>query len=311
MATKGTVWEVQRSTLAKHTILRKYLDAWLPILGAGRFAHENLILIDGFAGPGRYSGGEPGSPLIMLEAYTGHSASLDAIGRFFFIEEDHKRCEHLKSEITALSLPVSVEVEVIEGSFIDQFPKLVTRLEEKFGQLPPTFAFVDPFGAEEIPVALSTPLLQVPRSELLVYFPVAFLARFIEQREFKTILDGLYGDGKWEQALAAADFETKKRILHDLFLDELKKQAKWVRSFEITPPHEAGGNTYYLFFSTNSDRGLQRMKDAMWKVDPLSGQSFRDSTLGDHPVRARARSALAGDNAPRELRRGSVFNRAS
>ena len=22
----------------------------------------------------------------------------------------------------------------------------------------------------------------------------------------------------------------------------------------------------------------------MWKVDPMSGQSFRDSTLGDHPV---------------------------
>jgi hypothetical protein len=57
-----------------------------------------------------------------------------------------------------------------------------------------------------------------------------------------------------------------------------------VRSFEITPAAEAGGNTYYLFFGTGSQMGLRRMKDAMWKVDPEAGQAFRDSTLVDHPV---------------------------
>jgi hypothetical protein len=46
--------------------------------------------------------------------------------------------------------------------------------------LPPTFALIDPFGAEEIPAALSTRLLEFPRSEVMVYFPVTFLARFGE-----------------------------------------------------------------------------------------------------------------------------------
>jgi three-Cys-motif partner protein len=174
-------------------ILRKYLDAWLPILGAGRHAHEHVVLIDGFAGPGRYSGGEPGSPLIMLEAYLDHSATLDATPHFFFIEEHHERCEHLRQEIAALSLPSKVDVKIIEGSFVDEFPALVDGLRTRFGQLPPTFAFIDPFGAEEIPVALSTPLLEIPRCEVLVYFPVGFLARFAGQPEFKPILDSLYG----------------------------------------------------------------------------------------------------------------------
>lgn len=284
MARKRTLWPITRPTQAKHTILRKYLDAWLPILGAGRSAHEHLVLIDGFAGPGRYSGGERGSPLIMLSAYLEHPTTLDATAHFFFIEEDHARCEHLRSEVTQLTLPAKVRVEIIEGSFVDALPSLIDRLTARFGQLPPTFAFVDPFGAEEIPAALSTDLLDFPRCEALVYFPVAFLARFAEQPEFAPILNGLYGGDQWKRALAASEFETKKRMLHDLFLAELQKRIQWVRSFEITPATEAGGNTYYLFFGTGSQVGLRRMKDAMWKVDPASGEAFRDSTLADHPV---------------------------
>lgn len=284
MAHKQTLWLITRPTQAKHTILRKYLDAWLPILGAGRSAHDHLVLIDGFAGPGRYSGGEPGSPLIMLSAYLEHSATLEATAHFFFIEEDHARCEHLRGEIAQLTLPAKVHVEITEGSFVDEFPRLIDRLTAQFGQLPPTFAFVDPFGAEEIPAALSTALLDFPRCEVLVYFPVAFLARFAEQPEFTPILDDLYGGTHWKRALTAPDFETKKRMLHDLFLAELQKRIQWVRSFEITPASEAGGNTHYLFFGTGSHVGLRRMKDAMWKVDPASGAAFRDSTLAEHPV---------------------------
>lgn len=284
MAKKKTLWPITRATRAKHTILRKYLDAWLPILGAGRYAHEHLILIDGFPGPGRYSGGEPGSPLIMLSAYVDHPATLDATAHFCFIEEHPARCEHLRSEIAKLTLPAKVQVEIIERSFVDEFPELIDRLTAQLGQLPPTFAFVDPFGAEEIPAALSTRLLKFPRCEVLVYFPVGFLARFAEQPEFTPILDSLYGGEQWKRALAEPDFETRKRMLHDMFLAELQKQILYVRSFEITPAAEAGGNTYYLFFGTSSHVGLRRMKDAMWKVDPASGQAFRDSTLADHPV---------------------------
>jgi len=284
MAKKDTLWPMTRPTQAKHTILRKYLDAWLPILGAGRHAHEHVVLIDGFAGPGRYTAGEPGSPLIMLEACLEHSAMLDAIAHFFFIEEHHERCEHLRKEIADLTLPSRVVVEIIEGSFADEFPDLIERLGTQFARPSPTFAFIDPFGAEEIPAALSTPLLRIPRCEVLVYFPVGFLARFTERQEFRPILDGLYGGDQWKRALAAPDFETKKRVLHDLFLGELQTHVHWVRSFEITPAAKVGGNTYYLFFGTGSQMGLRRMKDAMWKVDPEAGQAFRDSTLADHPV---------------------------
>ncbi len=284
VAGKPVLWKINRHTRAKHTILRKYLDAWLPILGAGRSAHRDVVLIDAFAGPGRYEGGEDGSPIIMLKAYLEHSAELAATPHFFFIEENPSRYARLRDEVAAIELESDAQVEVIEGSFGVEFPQLVKRLRATYRPLPPAFAFIDPFGAGDLPEVLSTPLLAIPRCEVLVYVPIGFLARFAETPEFEPIMESLYGGGEWRAVTHAVTFEEKKRILHDLFLKALQARVSLVRSFEITRAHEAGGNTYYLFFGTDNPLGMTRMKDAMWKVDPAAGQAFKDSTLIDHPV---------------------------
>ena len=55
-----------------------------------------LLLVDGFAGPGRYATGEQGSPLIMLEALIEHDA-FDRMGAvdflYLFIEHDPRRVD--------------------------------------------------------------------------------------------------------------------------------------------------------------------------------------------------------------------------
>lgn len=277
---------MDRHTAAKHTILRKYLDAWLPILGGGRYARDDVVLIDAFAGPGRYSTGEVGSPLLMLKAYLEHSGDIIAAPHFFFIEEARDRAEHLKDELRELAIPESVEVSVSNASFDPEFPSLIERLRRRFGQLPPTFAFIDPFGASDLPVALSTPLLNVPKCEVLIYFPVAFLARFGDRPEFLETMVSVFGGDDWRAAFAAeVDFDVCQRMLLDLFMAKLRERVPYVRSFAITPAHEAGGNTYHLVFGTaNAEQGLRKMKDAMWKADPVGGAGFRDSTLAAHPV---------------------------
>jgi hypothetical protein len=64
--------------------------------------------------------------------------------------------------------------------------------------------------------------------------------------------------------------------LHDLFREELRSNgSKFVRSFEI---QSDGSHGYDLFFGTNNELGLRRMKEAMWALDPITGQHFADST---------------------------------
>ena len=70
---KDTIWPIEPHTSAKHQILRKYLDAWLPILGT---YNKRIVYIDGFSGPGEYTGGEPGSPIIALEAARTHQCEV-------------------------------------------------------------------------------------------------------------------------------------------------------------------------------------------------------------------------------------------
>ncbi|MGL5826279.1 MAG: three-Cys-motif partner protein TcmP, partial [Nocardioides sp.] len=64
-------WDYPPHTQAKHAILANYLGAWYPILSSTR---GRILYLDGFAGRGRYQGGEPGSPIIALDRLLGHSA---------------------------------------------------------------------------------------------------------------------------------------------------------------------------------------------------------------------------------------------
>ncbi|HZA46842.1 MAG TPA: three-Cys-motif partner protein TcmP, partial [Rubrobacter sp.] len=62
-------WDLKRNTQVKHDILSSYLLRWASILSGGQGGARRLAFhyVDGFAGRGRYSGGEPGSPLIAME----------------------------------------------------------------------------------------------------------------------------------------------------------------------------------------------------------------------------------------------------
>jgi hypothetical protein len=115
MQPKTTIWDLEPHTAAKHEILRRYIQAWAPILSQANFPH--LVFVDGFAGPGRYSEGEEGSPVIALKAVIDQPRPIKAKVNFHFIELDEKRADHLTSEIELLNLPP-------KRAFQDVFPEV-------------------------------------------------------------------------------------------------------------------------------------------------------------------------------------------
>src|SRR2546427_2394378 len=88
-----TIWDIDPHTKAKHFILRAYLGGWFPILSKW---HGRIVYIDGFAGPGRYKGGEEGSPLIAIRTAAGHVLPLAQEIVFLFIEARPDRKAHLE-----------------------------------------------------------------------------------------------------------------------------------------------------------------------------------------------------------------------
>lgn len=102
-AKTSTVWPLKAHTAAKHAILRRYLQAWFPKLT--RY-HGRVVFVDGFAGPGRYAGGELGSPLVAIEVVVQHQQDLSGKELIFlFVEEDRERFEFLVREIEKANPP--------------------------------------------------------------------------------------------------------------------------------------------------------------------------------------------------------------
>ena len=60
------VWERDPHTEAKHTLLRRYMSAWFPIM-AKQFRGDGITFFDGFAGPGKYTNAAESSPVIAME----------------------------------------------------------------------------------------------------------------------------------------------------------------------------------------------------------------------------------------------------
>src|SRR2546427_8646756 len=97
-----TVWDLDPHSEAKHIILRRYLQAWLPIMTRW---NGRVLYIDGFAGPGIYSKGEDGSPIIALKEAIRHHFPIKSHIVFLFIEADPIRKDVLEKQVNALTIP--------------------------------------------------------------------------------------------------------------------------------------------------------------------------------------------------------------
>src|SRR5713226_2068943 len=138
-----TIWPLEPHTAAKHEVLKLYLQAWFPILNK---RHQKVIYVDGFCGPGRYKGGEPGSPLIVLQLAANHTQTLTGDIIFWFIDKDEKRIDHLKSELASFPTPSNFKITASHGRFDHKLETLLDRIDQKHAQLAPSFIFIDPFG---------------------------------------------------------------------------------------------------------------------------------------------------------------------
>jgi three-Cys-motif partner protein len=156
--TDKTIWELEPHTAAKHDLLRRYLGAWFPIMASSGI-RRRLIFLDGFAGPGVYIGGEPGSPLIALDTLVNHPQFPRWQRTEFvlaFLEPDPDRHESLIRRVDQFKsalpggLPTNVRVHVEQATFADAASDILEELDGE--KLAPTFAFVDPFGFKGVPM---------------------------------------------------------------------------------------------------------------------------------------------------------------
>ena len=249
----------------------------MPILSNGQF--PKILYIDGFAGPGVYAGGEDGSPIIALKAALAAKIPSATQVRFFFVEKDKERAECLQELVQGLQLPKNFKVKLEPGiTFEEGFNRLLA-LPSFAGKLPPTFAFIDPFGWA-VPFEIVNTIMDTPKCEVLVNFMYEEINRFLGHPDAaqQANFDRFFGTTEWRRCVPIEVARVRARCLHDLYMGQLRAAAsvKYVRSFQMRNDKDV--LDYYLFYGTNSPKGLSKMKDAMWKVDDSGEFRFSDAT---------------------------------
>lgn len=271
----STIWNIEPHTEAKHEILRKYLDAWLPIMTRW---NGRVLYIDGFAGPGEYIGGKCGSPIIAIKAVLEHKANIKSEIIMNFIEADKRRCEYLKQKVNSLKIPSNIKTECICAKFDETLTKIFKYIDEQKTRIAPAFVFIDPFGFTGIPFSLIKRIMQNERCEVLINFMYEEINRFIDDKKLWSSLIETFGTNKWKEMISEKDSRKRVELLHAVYKEQLEKEAgiKFVRSFKMV--NKVNKTDYFLFFGTNNIAGLKKMKEAMWRVDKSGLFQFSDAT---------------------------------
>lgn len=270
-------WEREEHTKAKHELLLAFFNKWVSI-HSETFAKRGGGLVriyDGFAGPGVYTGGEPGSPLILMRALC---TSKNLRGRWGAVDYELHFVERLKERSELLGLKLAeFEAAMRKGpGWSDRVAWSVTcgRYEENVPEpvagRSALFLFLDPFGYSHAPMTLTQNLIQQPKSDTLIFLPLSFVNRFAGRAGQEQALDRFFGDPAWRQV---PNGPGRPKALLDLFQDQLRRAGlEFVLPFRLKPQDR--GNEYWIVGGSGHLSGLASIKEGYWTVDPVDGQGF-------------------------------------
>ncbi len=273
MSKPKKLWALKSHTKGKHLVLRSYLNAWFPILGSW---NGRILFIDAFAGPGEYEGGEEGSPIIAINSLIKHKSKhvIKAQVSFLFIEKDKARADHLTSLVNQYKhkCPAGTSIEVRHGKFDETMTDVLDDIDQRNRTLATNFLMIDPFGVSGTQMKVIERILRSSKSEVFISFMYESIKRFLTTPEFEHHLDNLFGCQLWRRALSMEDGDAKKNYLFNLYKEQLKKAgAKYVVSFDL---YDHNRHIYSIFFGTQHLKGSDRMKSAIWSIDPSGEFKF-------------------------------------
>ncbi|MCC7369861.1 MAG: three-Cys-motif partner protein TcmP [Chloroflexi bacterium] len=260
-------WGNAPHTRAKHEILVRYMKAWLPILRI----HRRLVIVDAFAGRGRYTTEEPGSPLLLRDIAGRVAGNRDFDVDLYYIERNPANAKMLAAEIAASGpLERVVEHDPICDTFEGAAPGIVDAIR-RAGR--PSFWFIDPFGYAGLPLSLVNRILSLPRAEVLVTLMVQDINRFLENANHQTAdaqLFGLEGDELLARLDEVKQSPDRVGALRDLYVERLEATtAPGHRRFVTSVGVARRGPTdiiYFLVHSTGHPKGKREMKEAMFEA---------------------------------------------
>ncbi|WP_372667997.1 three-Cys-motif partner protein TcmP [Amycolatopsis kentuckyensis] len=169
----GLLDNQQAQSVFKHELLRGYALPFV-VMTASKIPGRRAMVVDGYAGRGRYDDGRPASAELLLKA--AHRARTSTRVEVLLVERNRQDYRRL-STVAAEYRDQGLQVEAFHGQVQDHLPAIVSRADGM-----PLFLFLDPCGAILPFVELHRLLRRArgsswPRTEALLNFSADFTRR--------------------------------------------------------------------------------------------------------------------------------------
>ncbi|HEU5053728.1 MAG TPA: three-Cys-motif partner protein TcmP [Hanamia sp.] len=272
---------------SKVRLYGRYLSIYLNVLS--RSPIKRIYLFDLFCGEGIYKDGGKGSPVIALECIKGHYFANNKTCPDIFItfndfgmsdiETGKLKIDRIKEISSKIFCPPNVKIgftkidyNIIIQKVIERTAKL--QVDER------ALLFIDPWGYKEIAPADIKSLMANGKTEVILFLPIYFMARFANKskdenfkggKALRNFLGELFGGID-----AIPHIQNQKDFIYRI-QEQFKvyMNLKYVDSFKI---ERENNNWFCIFFFTNIKKGFQKMLDAKWSIDKKHGDGFK---IGD------------------------------
>ncbi len=259
---------------AKVELYGKYLQKYLMVICQDKFTTD-VHLYDLFCGEGIYDNYGIGSPIIAIREFKKIYNLPISIPNIHLTFNDIGLgvVEKLKENIKKEYEKVNWVIRYFNLNFSEILPQVISEIsgfkKEK------AIIFIDPKGYKEISITKIRSLLELKKTEVLLFLPIRDMYRFANMKKEKI------GPGH-EPLLKFMEEILPERVSQFVsqidFINQLKKGFKnilseyFVDTFII---ERDKGQFFCLFFFTSHIRGYEKMLEAKWELDENEGRIWR------------------------------------
>lgn len=274
--------EFTEETKLKLDLFRECYREWFPVFVHNPYI-KHIFVYDMFAGSGRDSVGNPGSPIILFQESCGdkkqHCKSLTkknapqvtfAFNEFESTKKDELE-ENVSREFNACKSQCTERTCPFEKSFYcgqNDFSSLINN-NATFNQILSNknyakFILLDQYGFKQINDDIFLKLVNSPNTDFIFFIASSFVRRFKDMPAVTAYFDNnkiSYDESRPKEC---------HRVITDYFRNLISPEKNYyLHSFTI----QKGTNYYGLIFGTNHSLGMEKFVKVCWRHDKLAGES--------------------------------------
>jgi three-Cys-motif partner protein len=273
----------------KDLILGYYLEPYIPKVNT---LGKPILIVDCFAGAGKFDDGKDGSPLIIasaIEKWRGKGVNISGV----FIEADDENFRKLERSMNRFAGFAALK----HGKFEQHLPELATLAKQNT-----VFLYVDPYSVRglrfdamykvyehirtsgasvelllnlNVPIFMRWALAALKRldSKIDDQFPAdvadeIFGADEADEPIEVSALNDIAGGDYWKAIAsdASISFVDKVEAFMQAYSRKMTSCFKWVGWYDVKTKYHHQVPKYLLVYATRSDHGIDLMNDAMCKA---------------------------------------------